>query len=240
MPATAEAIPSQVLPTSLAWEIGEKSRTIAFEALRFCPTARSALPSLPTRAIRSFRGFPSSATCTPFSYQVKTRPGAGPRRHSFEEPFVVRRDRSDHQGHAAHGLIGRLRARSGQRPHAFMNVSDRPVHLLCTCLPADQDAFFQAVGVPSTVPSTTRRARSSRCASSTSTGKLSATAFVTVSSGVTAVPGRMAYSATKRASGPKSCWRSRHRCLRVPSNEFIGSVPLASPSTPPRPHGLGW
>ena len=31
-------------------------------------------------------------------------------------------------------------------PHAFMNKSDRPAHLLCMCTPSGQEEFFMAVG----------------------------------------------------------------------------------------------
>jgi hypothetical protein len=33
-------------------------------------------------------------------------------------------------------------------PHAFRNVSDEPVRLLCLCAPAGQEEFFQEIGVP--------------------------------------------------------------------------------------------
>jgi uncharacterized cupin superfamily protein len=33
-------------------------------------------------------------------------------------------------------------------PHAFKNVSDKPLRMLCMCTPAGQEEFFMAVGDP--------------------------------------------------------------------------------------------
>lgn len=82
-------------------------------------------------------------------------PGGGPQphRHNFEETFsvlegecvVTFRDRkvTVHAGETANV--------PANAPHFIHNDSDKPAHVLCTCSPAGQDAFFLAVGIP--VPS---------------------------------------------------------------------------------------
>jgi len=82
-------------------------------------------------------------------------PGGGPvpHRHDFEETFSVL------DGECVVTFRGKkVTVRAGETanvpanaPHFIHNVSDKPAHVLCTCAPAGQDAFFLAVGIP--VPS---------------------------------------------------------------------------------------
>lgn len=82
-------------------------------------------------------------------------PGGGPQphRHDFEETFSVL------EGECVVTFRDRkITVRAGETanvpanaPHFIHNDSDKPAHLLCTCAPAGQDAFFLAVGIP--VPS---------------------------------------------------------------------------------------
>jgi quercetin dioxygenase-like cupin family protein len=84
-------------------------------------------------------------------------PGGGPpaHRHDFEETFSVL------EGECVVTFRGRdVTVRAGQTanipanaPHFIHNDSTEMVHVLCTCAPAGQDAFFLAVGTP--VPSRT-------------------------------------------------------------------------------------
>ena len=82
-------------------------------------------------------------------------PGGGPvpHRHDFEETFSVL------EGEVVVTFRGKkVTVRAGETanvpanaPHFIHNDSDKPAHVLCTCAPAGQDAFFLAVGTP--VPS---------------------------------------------------------------------------------------
>jgi quercetin dioxygenase-like cupin family protein len=82
-------------------------------------------------------------------------PGGGPvpHRHNFEETFTVL------EGECVVTFRGRkVTVRAGETanvpanaPHFIHNESDTTAHVLCTCAPAGQDAFFLAVGIP--VPS---------------------------------------------------------------------------------------
>ena len=82
-------------------------------------------------------------------------PGGGPKphRHNFEETFSVL------EGECVVTFRDRkVTVRSGETanvpanaPHFIHNQSAKPAHVLCTCAPAGQDAFFLAVGIP--VPS---------------------------------------------------------------------------------------
>ncbi len=84
-------------------------------------------------------------------------PGGGPppHRHNFEETFSVL------EGEVVVMFRGeKVTVRAGESanvpanaPHFIHNDSDKPAHVLCTCAPAGQDAFFLAVGTP--VPSRT-------------------------------------------------------------------------------------
>jgi quercetin dioxygenase-like cupin family protein len=79
-------------------------------------------------------------------------PGGGPppHRHDFEETFSLL------QGEIEFTFRGqKLVARAGETvnipanaPHAFRNVTDEPVRLLCLCAPAGQEEFFRQIGVP--------------------------------------------------------------------------------------------
>jgi quercetin dioxygenase-like cupin family protein len=82
-------------------------------------------------------------------------PGGGPppHRHDFEEMFSLM------EGELEFTFRGeKLTVRTGETinipanaPHAFTNVSSKPVRLLCMCTPAGQEEFFLEVGdlVPS-------------------------------------------------------------------------------------------
>lgn len=82
-------------------------------------------------------------------------PGGGPvpHRHDFEETFSVL------EGEVVVTFRGtKVTVRAGESanvpanaPHFVHNYSDTMAHVLCTCAPAGQDAFFLAVGTP--VPS---------------------------------------------------------------------------------------
>jgi uncharacterized cupin superfamily protein len=82
-------------------------------------------------------------------------PGGGPvpHRHDFEETFSVL------EGEVVVTFRGsKVTVRAGETanvpanaPHFVHNYSDKMAHVMCTCAPAGQDAFFLAVGTP--VPS---------------------------------------------------------------------------------------
>jgi len=84
-------------------------------------------------------------------------PGGGPppHRHDFEETFSVL------EGECVVTFRGKkVTVRAGETanvpanaPHFIHNYSDKTAHVMCTCAPAGQDAFFLAVGTP--VPSRT-------------------------------------------------------------------------------------
>jgi quercetin dioxygenase-like cupin family protein len=77
-------------------------------------------------------------------------PGGGPppHRHDFEEMFSLT------EGELEFTFRGeKLTVRAGETvnipsnaPHAFTNASDKPVRLLCMCIPAGQEEFFLEVG----------------------------------------------------------------------------------------------
>ena len=89
--------------------------------------------------------------------QIPPGGGPGPHRHDFEETFSVL------EGEVAVTFRGKkVTVRAGETvnvpanaPHFIHNDSDKPAHVLCTCAPAGQDAFFLAVGTP--VPSRTSK-----------------------------------------------------------------------------------
>jgi quercetin dioxygenase-like cupin family protein len=88
---------------------------------------------------------------------MQISPGGGPvpHRHDFEETFSVL------EGECVITFRGKkVTVRAGETanvpangPHFIHNESDKPAHVLCTCAPVGQDAFFLAVGTP--VPSRT-------------------------------------------------------------------------------------
>lgn len=82
-------------------------------------------------------------------------PGGGPppHRHNFEETFSVLEGECvvtfrDRKVTVRAGETANVPANA---PHFIHNDADKPAHVLCTCAPAGQDAFFLAVGIP--VPS---------------------------------------------------------------------------------------
>jgi len=85
--------------------------------------------------------------------QIPPGGGPAPHRHNFEETFSVL------EGECVVTFRGKnVTVRAGETanvpanaPHFIHNDSDKPAHVLCTCAPAGQDAFFLAVGTP--VPS---------------------------------------------------------------------------------------
>ena len=85
--------------------------------------------------------------------QIPPGGGPAPHRHDFEETFSVL------EGEVVVTFRGKkVIVRAGETanvpanaPHFIHNDSYKPAHVLCTCAPAGQDAFFLAVGTP--VPS---------------------------------------------------------------------------------------
>src|SRR5471030_3146111 len=78
-------------------------------------------------------------------------PGGGPppHRHDFEESFSLLEGEIEFTFR-----VEKLTVRAGETvnipanaPHSFTNASQRPVRLLCTCVPAGQEEFFQQVGM---------------------------------------------------------------------------------------------
>jgi quercetin dioxygenase-like cupin family protein len=82
-------------------------------------------------------------------------PGGGPvpHRHDFEETFTVLEGECvvTFRGQKVTVRAGETANVPANAPHFIHNDSDKPAHVLCTCAPAGQDAFFLAVGTP--VPS---------------------------------------------------------------------------------------
>lgn len=79
-------------------------------------------------------------------------PGGGPQphRHDFEEAFSVLEGECvvtfrDRKVIVRAGETANVPANA---PHFIHNDSDTTAHVLCTCAPAGQDAFFLAVGIP--------------------------------------------------------------------------------------------
>ena len=79
-------------------------------------------------------------------------PGGGPppHRHDFEEMFHVLEGEIEatFRGEKSVVRAGETVNIPANAPHSFTNASDRPARLLCTCSPAGQEEFFEAVGVP--------------------------------------------------------------------------------------------
>jgi quercetin dioxygenase-like cupin family protein len=86
-------------------------------------------------------------------------PGGGPvpHRHDFEETFTVLEGECvvTFRGEKHVVRAGETANIPANAPHFIHNDSDAPAHVLCTCAPAGQDAFFLAVGTP--VPSRTSK-----------------------------------------------------------------------------------
>lgn len=89
--------------------------------------------------------------------QIPPGGGPAPHRHDFEETFSVL------EGEVVVTFRGKnVTVRAGETanvpanaPHFIHNDSEKPAHVMCTCAPAGQDAFFLAVGTP--VPSRTSK-----------------------------------------------------------------------------------
>ena len=79
-------------------------------------------------------------------------PGGGPppHRHDFEETFTVLDGEivATFRGETTTVRAGETLDIPANAPHSFTNRSDRPARLLCTCVPAGQEAFFLEIGVP--------------------------------------------------------------------------------------------
>jgi quercetin dioxygenase-like cupin family protein len=79
-------------------------------------------------------------------------PGGGPppHRHDFEETFSLLEGELEFmfRGEKLVGRAGETVNIPANAPHAFRNVTDEPVRLLCLCAPAGQEEFFREVGVP--------------------------------------------------------------------------------------------
>jgi quercetin dioxygenase-like cupin family protein len=84
-------------------------------------------------------------------------PGGGPppHRHDFEETFSVLEGECvvTFRGEKVTVRAGETANVPANAPHFIHNYSDETAHVMCTCAPAGQDAFFLAVGTP--VPSRT-------------------------------------------------------------------------------------
>ena len=79
-------------------------------------------------------------------------PGGGPppHRHGFEESFTILRGEIEvtFRGQKLAVRAGETVNIPANAPHAFHNLTDEPVRLLCLCAPSGQEAFFRQVGVP--------------------------------------------------------------------------------------------
>jgi N-ethylmaleimide reductase len=82
--------------------------------------------------------------------QIPPGGGPAPHRHDFEETFSVLEGECvvTFRGHAVTVRAGETANVPANAPHFIHNDSDKPAHVLCTCAPAGQDAFFLAVGTP--------------------------------------------------------------------------------------------
>ena len=85
--------------------------------------------------------------------QIPPGGGPAPHRHDFEETFSVLEGECvvtfrEKKVTVRAGETANIPANA---PHFIHNESDKMAHVMCTCAPAGQDAFFLAVGTP--VPS---------------------------------------------------------------------------------------
>ncbi len=76
--------------------------------------------------------------------------GPPPHRHDFEEAFTLLDGELEF---TFRGQTETVRAPTtvnipANAPHQFKNTSGKTAHMLCLCVPAGQDEFFMAVGVP--------------------------------------------------------------------------------------------
>ena len=76
--------------------------------------------------------------------------GPPPHRHDFEEMFSLL------EGELEFTFRGETQTVKApmtvnipaNAPHVFKNTSGKTVHMLCMCMPAGQEEFFMAVGIP--------------------------------------------------------------------------------------------
>jgi len=82
--------------------------------------------------------------------QIPPGGGPGPHRHDFEESFTILDGEIEatFRGKKTVVRAGETINIPANAPHFFKNASERPVRLLCICVPAGQEKFFQEVGVP--------------------------------------------------------------------------------------------
>jgi quercetin dioxygenase-like cupin family protein len=82
--------------------------------------------------------------------QIPPGGGPAPHRHDFEETFSVLEGECvvTFRGKKVTVQAGETANIPANAPHFIHNYSDKTAHVLCTCAPAGQDAFFLAVGTP--------------------------------------------------------------------------------------------
>ncbi len=83
---------------------------------------------------------------------MQVPPGGGPppHRHDFEETFTILEGEIEatFRGEKTTVRAGMTLHIPANAPHSFVNSSDKPARMLCTCAPAGQEEFFLAVGTP--------------------------------------------------------------------------------------------
>jgi len=89
--------------------------------------------------------------------QIPPGGGPAPHRHDFEETFSVLEGECvvTFREKKVTVRAGEMANIPANAPHFIHNESDKMAHVMCTCAPAGQDAFFLAVGTP--VPSRTSK-----------------------------------------------------------------------------------
>lgn len=82
--------------------------------------------------------------------QIPPGGGPAPHRHDFEETFSVLEGEIVVTFRGKNVTVGAGETANvpANAPHFIHNASDKPAHVMCTCAPAGQDAFFLAVGTP--------------------------------------------------------------------------------------------
>jgi uncharacterized cupin superfamily protein len=82
--------------------------------------------------------------------QIPPGSGPAPHRHDFEETFNVLEGEVvvTFRGSKVTVKAGETANVPANAPHFIHNESDKMAHVMCTCAPAGQDAFFLAVGTP--------------------------------------------------------------------------------------------
>jgi quercetin dioxygenase-like cupin family protein len=82
--------------------------------------------------------------------QIPPGSGPAPHRHDFEETFSVLEGEVvvTFRGSKFTVKAGETANVPANAPHFIHNYSDKMAHVMCTCAPAGQDAFFLAVGTP--------------------------------------------------------------------------------------------